>query len=340
MLERAAVVRIGVIADTSLQRHLLQQTLSHHGYEVVFNGDPLRADLPNLAEYQAALWLVDLVQEEECELVEQLLEGGTPVLFGEGAAPERNSELFSRWQRRLLGKLKKLLGEPLVEQGNRLQALERAPLQAPLTVPAALAQQSSCVGRPAEQVWLLAASLGGPAAVKAFLDALPGALPIGFLYAQHIDAHFEAALPRAVGRHSQWPINSARQGQPVGCGEVVVVPIGQELCFNEQGQMQLIDRPWPEPYSPSIDRMMFNLAEHFAERCGVIVFSGMGNDGSAAAAFVRRQGGRIWTQTAESCACASMPQSLCDLGFAQYSGDPQALAMRVINHLATLCELN
>ena len=45
--------------------------------------------------------------------------------------------------------------------------------------------------------------------------------------------------------------------------------------------MQLADRGWPEPYSPSIDQMMLNLAQQFGANCGVIAFSGMGSDGSA-----------------------------------------------------------
>ncbi|PXC03395.1 chemotaxis protein CheB, partial [Pseudomonas aeruginosa] len=43
MSERATP-RVAVIADTSLQRHVLQQALLGHGYEVVLNADPARVD--------------------------------------------------------------------------------------------------------------------------------------------------------------------------------------------------------------------------------------------------------------------------------------------------------
>jgi chemosensory pili system protein ChpB (putative protein-glutamate methylesterase) len=184
---------------------------------------------------------------------------------------------------------------------------------------------------------LLAASLGGPAAVKAFLDALPGGLPVAFVYAQHIDPGFESALPQAVGRHSQWRVNPARHGDALRCGEVVVVPISRELGFSDEGAMQISERAWPEPYSPSIDQMMLNLAQHFAALCGVIVFSGMGSDGSAAAAYVRRQGGAIWTQRGDSCVCPSMPESLREDGYSSFSGDPRELAAGLVKHLAEQC---
>jgi len=339
MTDRTAA-RIAVIADTSLQRHVLQQALSGSGYEVVLNSDPARLDEETLAGCEADLWLVDLAQSEDSPLVDNLLEtASAPVLFGEGHAPERHSENYPRWERRLFGKLKRLVGDPAQAIGPSLEALlAEAQRPARLELPAALADTPLVAGEPAQQVWLLAASLGGPAAVKEFLDALPGGLPIGFIYAQHIDAAFETALPQAVGRHSQWRVNPARNGDAVRCGEVVVAPIGNELGFSEDGKMQFAERGWPEPYSPSIDQMMLNLAQQYAAECGVIVFSGMGSDGSAAAAYVRRQGGLIWTQRGDSCACPSMPDTLREGGYSSFSGDPRELAIALVNHLAEQCQ--
>lgn len=331
--------RIAVIADTSLQRHVLQQALAGNGYQVVLNADPARLDEAALTECSTDLWLVDLAQSEDSPLVDSLLEtASAPVLFGEGHAPERHSEHYPRWERSLFGKLKKLVGDPAQAVGPSLaQLLEQAQNPKSIALPAALADASVQQGEPAKQVWLLAASLGGPAAVKAFLDALPAGLPVGFLYAQHIDASFEGSLPQAVGRHSQWQVNLMRPGQPVSVGEVQVVPVAHELRFAEQGQLIDSGEPWPEPYSPSIDQMMLNLAQHFGANCGVIAFSGMGSDGSAAAAYVRRQGALIWTQKADSCACPSMPDSLREGGYSGLSGDPHELAEALVKHLAAQC---
>lgn len=327
--------RIGVIADTSLQRHVLQQALTANGYQVVLNNDPAHLDENDLQAIEADLWLVDLMQTEDSPLVDTLLErDGCPVLFGEGHAPQRNSEHYPRWERRLLSKLKRLVGDPSVAVGPRLEALS-AEVQNParIELPGALAM-SDVKGEPARQVWLLAASLGGPESVKAFLDALPGGLPLGFVYAQHIEASFESALSQAVGRHSQWQVNQSREGDSIRCGEVVVAPISQEMRFDGDGGMRLTGRTWPEPYSPSIDQMMLNLAQHYGKHCGVIAFSGMGSDGSAAAAYLLRQGGRVWTQDADSCACSSMPDNLREGGFSSFSGTPRELAQALVNQLA------
>jgi chemosensory pili system protein ChpB (putative protein-glutamate methylesterase) len=325
--------RIGVIADTSLQRHVLQQALAANGYQVVFNSDPARLEQADLEAVEADLWLVDLAQTEDSPLVDALLErDGCPVLFGEGHAPERQSEHYPRWERRLFGKLKRLVGDPSRVVGPQLEAL-RVEDQRPncLHLPQSLAA-SSVAGEPAVEVWLLAASLGGPEAVKAFLDALPAGLPVGFVYAQHIEASFEAALSQVVGRHSQWQVNQSRAEDPIRCGEVVIAPISQEMGFDDAGGMHLTGRSWPDPYSPSVDQMMLNLAQRYGSRCGVIAFSGMGSDGNAAAAYLLRQGGKVWTQRADSCVCSSMPDSLREGGYSTYSGNPRELAQALINH--------
>lgn len=326
--------RIGVIADTSLQRHVLQQALTANGFTVVLNSDPARLDEADIAAVEADLWLVDLAQTEDSQLVNALLErDACPVLFGEGHAPERHSEHYPRWERRLFGKLKRLVGDPSRVVGPRLEVLRgEADRSDRLELPGVFSRTALADGEIAHDVWLLAASLGGPEAVKAFLDALPIGLPVGFIYAQHIEASFESALLQAVGRHSQWSVNLARPNDPIRCGEVVVAPVTQELGFDKDGAMLLDGRNWPEPYSPSIDQLMLNMAQQFGNRCGVIAFSGMGSDGSAAAAYVVRQGAKVWTQRADSCVCSSMPDSLREGGYSSVSGDPRELAQALVNH--------
>ena len=123
MTERSSG-RVAVIADTSLQRHVLQQALLANGYQVLLNSDPQRLDREQLGACAPDLWLVDLAQMEDSPLIDQLLEQATvPVLFGEGQAPERSSEHYPRWERRLLGKLKRLVGDPAQAVGPSLEVL-------------------------------------------------------------------------------------------------------------------------------------------------------------------------------------------------------------------------
>ncbi len=335
-----AVIRVAVVADTSLQRHILQQFLLKQGYQVVLNSDPQHLDLDVLQTCETDLWLYGMASanDDDCIVLDYFLgEATVPVLFGEGSAPERSSEDYPRWERSLLNKIMHLTRHLGVVQAINevpLVAMKNAIAEQPIELPQCFANNSAVPGQQAKYVWLLAASMGGPQAIKAFLDVLPKGLPLGFIYAQHIDPHFESSLPQAVGRHSEWSVRLFSEHPCVREGEVVIAPIQHELKFSTDGSMQALETPWEGPYSPSIEQMMCNLAQHYGKNCGVIIFSGMGSDGSFAAEYVQQQGAPVWTQNADSCACSSMPDSIRSAGFSSLSATPKGLAQALVQYVS------
>jgi len=298
--------RIAVLADNAARRLLLHQLLSGNGWQVVYNLDPSQCNETLLLACPPDLWLIALEASDPPAFLDK---SAVPTLFSESLVPERQSPQYLTWERRLLRKLSALTAA--------------AP---PVLKAADVPNETTPDHVPAEQIWLLAASTGGPRAVKSFLDALPPGLPLALLYAQHIDTQFESTLPQVVGRHNRWRVAPARQHQKLCAGEVVIVPSAHELRFAEGGCLQIQAHGWPGVWRPSFSQIMQNLARHFAGRCGVIVFSGMDNDCTAAAAQVTRQGVPIWTQSAESCACPAMPATLAAAGYSQKSGTPAELA--------------
>ncbi|WAJ73420.1 chemotaxis protein CheB [Moraxella bovis] len=63
-----------------------------------------------------------------------------------------------------------------------------------------------------------------------------------------------------------------------------------------------------------------------------IIFSGMGDDGSAYLAQIAQNKSHLWAQSPESSGCPSQPQAMIDSGFCQFFGTPLELAKR-INHM-------
>lgn len=327
------MVRVAVLSDSSLQRHVLQQALSGQGYQIVMNTDPERILVADVQACEADVWLVTVSQanDTECPILDYLYETAIPVLFGEEEAPERSSEDYARWERSLFSKLDKLMLHPTGQAVvSAVSQSEVSRLVAPESLEPMMHQN-----QPAKEVWLLAASLGGPAAVKEFLDTLPGGLPIGFLYAQHIDSAFEENLPQAVGRHSDWHVRLAKHHDVIRGGEVVIVPIQNELDFFPNGQLRVLTTPWAGEYSPCINQVIVNLTRCFGARSGIIVFSGMGSDGAESCEYAHAQGAKIWIQSGQSCACASMPDSVRKTGLISYNSTPRGLAMAMLNHLIT-----
>jgi chemosensory pili system protein ChpB (putative protein-glutamate methylesterase) len=333
--------KVGIVSDVVLQRHRLQAATSKFGLEVCFSGDPDR--LLGYPEFpDASLWLVTLKDEADHPLLfDHLLENTeAPVLFGLDEAPKPGSTDYFRWERRLLGKLEQQLGhlEELDSAATLAQLEQDTPAAAPSPdlphwIPPAVP------GSVAEEVWILGASLGGPAAVKTFLDHLPPNLPVGFIYAQHIDGNFTEVLTRVLGRHAHYQLKRAEEDYQVKNGDVVLMPVEHEWKLSEQGTLTETSNAWPGPYGPSIDQVLLNVADHYGQRCHAILFSGMGNDGAIAAPLLKAYGSRIWVQESTSCGNSSMPESVAATGCAGFCGTPEQLARELVKTIEESCLL-
>ena len=333
--------QVGIVSDIVLQRHRLQEAASRFGLDVCFSGDPARL-LAYLNFPEASLWLVTLEDEADHPvLFDHLLENtDAPVLFGLDPAPKPGCTEYFRWERRLLDKLEQSLGH--LEKLDSVDAIKELAQESPeITGAPALPHwiTPAVPGSVAEEVWILGASLGGPAAVKTFLDSLPAGLPIGFVYAQHIDNNFTGVLTRVLGRHAHYQLKKAEPGYRIRNGDVVLMPVEREWTLSTDGALEERDTPWPGPYGPSIDQVLLNIGDHYGGRCNTIFFSGMGNDGAIAAPLLKAYGSRIWVQESTSCGNSSMPDSVAATGCSGFCGTPEQLARELVKTIEESCLL-
>ena len=321
---------VGIIADTSLQRHAIRTLLMEAGYSVIAtlatDGCTTRA----LEDRRVGLWIVDLEDANNREfLLESLPDlSQAPVLYGLGKAPARNTPDYSRWQRRLLTKLKTFIPETSKEIADQPKGLGEV-----LPWPLKPASRQLTRHILADEVWVLGASLGGPEAVKIFLDCLPEDLPVAFIYAQHIDRAFSQVLAATIARHSPFDVVTASDGQPLHQGEVLLAPVEQAMDIDDNQRVRLLDRTWGGPYSPSIDEVMA-LTRLAWPVSGAIIFSGMGEDGLVEAGHYQQEGLPVWTQSPESAVSDVMPGAIQSAGFSDFSGTPEQLAQQLVNRIA------
>lgn len=328
--------KVGVIADTTFLRHVVSHALESEGYEIVANTAPNQIDFEMVSSDELDVWLVELEDQDQwVDVIDALLDHAhAPIFFGDGQAPPQTSIQFPRWQRRIFTKISDIVGEPAgtVQQTEEIQTLQNLP-QLKTTKKPAPAINHRTRGEVPEQVWVLGASLGGPAAVKLFLDQLPSGLPVAFVLAQHIDGGFQDVLAQVLGRHNQFNVSVAQDGQFLASGDVIIAPVSVEIEFANEGEIVMTERPWNGPYAPSIDQVMLSIGEAFADKSGAIIFSGMGNDGAIAGPQMRKKGGLIWAQSSDSCANSSQPDSVRDTGCVGFSGTPQALAFQLVERI-------
>lgn len=249
-------------------------------------------------------WLVVLESEIDNPRIGAWLQNlAVPVLFDDGLL--RSTE---GWQRRLTEKLQQLDG----------------------MINLAVAHE------PPKAVWVLAASTGGPAAVKSFLQQLPPALNVAFVYAQHIDHRFDVTLAQVVSRGSHYPAVLACHGSLLAANSVLIVRPEQQAEVQKNGTLVVQDTPWAGVYKPAINQVVANVASVYGSKSGVIVFTGMGDDGKAAARLMKQQGGKVWVQSSESCTVSSMPDEVKSTGVVSYEGTPEELALALVEELALL----
>ena len=232
------------------------------------------------------------------------------VLLGFVTAPYINeSLLYAKWQRQLKRKIANML-----ERSDLLEPYDAAKSEI----------------KPWKYVVLLAASTGGPLAIKEFLDNLPEDLPVALLLAQHFNQNTLNTLPRILNRHNEWRCDIVSNTQQLLTGRCLILPIEHSVVCDSNGRVILQRKPWQGSYKPPISEVMRNCSEAFGNNLITIVFSGMGNDGSDVAATVKKNGSIIWAQSPDSSTCASQPQSMIESNQVTFVGTPKQLAQQLI----------
>ena len=186
---------------------------------------------------------------------------------------------------------------------------------------------------PEQNLWVLGASLGGPAAVKRFLQNLPNNIDAAFVLAQHIDENFLPVLCNILDTQTPFKTVIVDESMALQSGRVYIAPINHKLKFDVDGSVSSCEDSWTPPYSPCIDDVIENAGQVYQHRCGAIIFSGMGNDGSAGIAKVIQNNVKVWVQSPDTCANSSMPDSVIERDMCHYQGSPEQLADHLTEHL-------
>jgi two-component system chemotaxis response regulator CheB len=166
--------------------------------------------------------------------------------------------------------------------------------------------------RPASVIGICA-STGGPQTLARLLNGLPADYPVPVLVVQHIGAGFAEGLADWLDQEVGLPVAVARDGARARPG-AWIAPSGAHLKLTGTGLLFLDRRDTAGAHCPSGNALLASIAAA-AGRTGVaIVLSGIGSDGAAGAAAVRRRGGLAIAQDQASSAVFGMPQAAIDLG--------------------------
>ena len=305
---------VGLVTDSDLNRHVLQSLLQEAGYVVAVSVDSTQlVDFVEAGEPDFDAWLVDLSDGESQQILDLLEYSVLPLLVNDEIPSSRDTSEYASWQRRLLEKLEVVaVAKPVNDVG------------------AAVFNRS--ISAWARKVWVLAASLGGPEAVKCFLDNLPADLPLAMVYGQHIEANFNDVLVSAVGSNPHYTMQLMRGEQILMPGNIVVVPADRQLRFLSRGRVVETRKLWQGQYQPALDQVIAELAKVYRENLGVIIFSGTCNDGEIGCRVAKAYGSTVWAQSPASCISSAMPDAAIATGCVSRQGTPEQLAQALVQH--------
>jgi chemotaxis response regulator CheB len=180
------------------------------------------------------------------------------------------------------------------------------------------------------RVVVLGASIGGPEAVREFLAEIPRDYPALFLLAQHMGAEFVDLMAQQLAKATPLTVRTPTHGERVGHGEVLIVPTTHRLQIDPEGIAVLEKVASEGAYSPSIDRVIRDIADRYGASATAIVFSGMTDDAVEGAKYLADKGGAVYAQHPDTCVVSTMVDGVVDAGIVKFIGAPKELAETVL----------
>lgn len=184
---------------------------------------------------------------------------------------------------------------------------------------------------------VLGISTGGPQALKHVLPQLSASFPVPVAVVLHMPIGYTALYAQKLNEICQLRVVEAREGELVEPGTIFLAPAGRHLSFTRSRQngvtTHLDARPFDTPHRPAVDVLFRSAADIYGERVLGIVMTGMGNDGKEGSAWIKARGGRILTESEETCVVYGMPRSVVEAGLSDLSISLDAMAQTILDVL-------
>lgn len=334
----APPIRVLVVDDSAFARKVLRQVLTAApGITVVDTARDGLDALEKIAQLQPDVVTLDLVMPhlDGLGVLRSLAGAASPRVVVVSSAGEESELAVSALQAGavdLVHKPTALATDRLYELGAELVAkvntaahavvrpgMELAPMAKPQLGPAPV---------PWRQLVAVGTSTGGPAALTQLLSLLPADFPAPLALALHIPAGYTDALARRLDGQSALEVVEAADGVELRPGRAVLARAGMHLRLERDGERAWarLDRlPMHTPHHPSVDVLFESVAAGWGADAVGVVLTGMGDDGLVGAGAIRAAGGRVLTESVDSCVVYGMPRVVDEAGLSNGSASLRQL---------------
>jgi two-component system chemotaxis response regulator CheB len=341
-----APIRVLVVDDSAFARKVMREILQAAGFEVVgIARDGLEA-LELIAELAPDVITLDLMMPnlDGIGVLRALPKERAPrvvVVSISNEESELGVEALQAGAVNIVQKPTALATDRLYELKNELvRAIEEAalarslgPARTQATLAPIGARTTSC------EIVVIGTSTGGPQALTRLLSSLPKDFPVPLAIALHIPAGYTEELSKRLDRACAIDVLEASDGLTLRPGLAVLARGGQHLKLARalSGRSELVvqvdHEPRTEPHSPSVDLLFETAAARSGAAVLGVVLTGMGNDGLRGARAIHAAGGKILTESEESCVVYGMPSVVKEAGISHAEARLEDMALAIARHL-------
>ena len=332
------VLRVVVIDDSAYVRKVVREILSRSPFvEVVGTARDGREALDLVEELNPDVVTCDLIMPELDGVGfvrEQMQRRPLPIIIMSVAKETAEAALTALDAGAIdfVQKPTALASEKIFEvSGELIEKVKAAGNIALNKISAAPAPQIPPVFEPATTIpgnhsvdlVVIGISTGGPQALKRLIPQLPADFPVPVVMVMHMPVGYTEMYAAKLNEISKLEVREAAEGDEVKTGRVFLAPAGRHLSLKRELSGKVVThldaRPFNTLHRPAVDVLFQSAAEVFGSRVLGVVMTGMGSDGKQGAAWIKANGGVVFTEAESSCVVYGMPSVVVEAGLSDKS---------------------
>jgi two-component system chemotaxis response regulator CheB len=176
-------------------------------------------------------------------------------------------------------------------------------------------------------------STGGPDALRTMLPMLPADFPVPIVVVQHMPPVFTKSLAESLDKICHLRVTEGIDGQAVKPGQIVIAPGGKQMRVLKtaagHAQIKLTDDAPVQSCRPSVDYLLYSMAESFGNQTLSVIMTGMGYDGADGCRRLHGLGAPVIAQNEATCVVYGMPRKPIEEGLADVVSPLNSLAAEI-----------
>ncbi len=177
------------------------------------------------------------------------------------------------------------------------------------------------------RVLAIGASTGGPPVIQKILAEMPPDFPLPILIVQHMARGFTEGFVEWLGKTAAMPVRLASNGDNIRAGQVYVAPDALQMKVDGNNRLICTEEMSMHGLSPSVSYLFQSLAFHYGAAAMGVLLTGMGKDGAAELALMKKAGALTIAQDRESSVVFGMPGEAVRLNGASYVLPPERIVL-------------